>query len=106
MVKCSQELLMISWDYYFYLSYTKHLNWKKERKGGYEIDNVRNVEYGFHDCYGESWEAKYFDSVNAIFEGNCWEELDPEEDVDYITPMSIEEIEKELGYKIKIVSKK
>jgi len=32
--------------------------------------------------------------------------LDPEEDVDYEKPMTIKEIEEELGYKIKIVPKK
>lgn len=72
----------------------------------YYYEDMRyNEKYGFHDCYGEPWESKYFDSVNAIFEGDNWLELDPEDDVDYITPMSIEEIEEELGYKIKIVAK-
>ena len=73
----------------------------------YYYDDMRyNKKYGFHDCNGELWEAKFFGSVNEIFEGDGWEELNPEEDIDYITSMSIEEIEEKLGYKIKIVSKK
>ncbi len=75
-------------------------------KTNYDYDMRYNKKYGFHDGEGDPWKTKLFDSVNEIFEGDNWEELDPEEDVDYKKPMSIEEIEGELGYKIKIVSKK
>ena len=69
----------------------------------YDYDMRYNKKYGFHDSEGEPWGTKLFNSVNEIFEGDNWEELDPEDDVDYEKPMSIEEIEEELGYKIKIV---
>lgn len=69
----------------------------------YDYDMRYNKKYGFHDCEGEPWGTKPFDTVNEIFEGDTWEELDPEDDVDYVKPMTIEEIEDELGYKIKIV---
>ncbi len=71
----------------------------------YDYDMRYNKKYGFHDCEGEPWITKGFSIVNEIFEGDTWQDLDPEEDVDYEKPMSIEEIEEELGYKIKIVSK-
>lgn len=72
----------------------------------YDYDMRYNKKYGFHDCEGEFWSTKGFSIVNEIFEGDTWEELDPEDDVDYEKPMSIEEIQEELGYKIKIVQKK
>ena len=72
----------------------------------YDYDMRYNKKYGFHDCEGEPWNIQYVINVNEIFEGDTWEELDTEDDVDYERPMTIEEIEEELGYKIKIISKK
>ena len=74
-----------------------------DKKTYYDYDMRYNKKYGFHDCEGEPWNIQYFINVNEIFDGDTWEELDPEDDVDYERPMTIEQIEEELGYKIKIV---
>ncbi len=79
---------------------------EKDGKTYCDYDMRYNKKYGFHDSEGDPWGTKLFSNVNEIFEGDHWEELDPEDDVDYEKPMSIEEIEEELGYKIKIVPKK
>lgn len=78
---------------------------ESDGKTYYDYDMRYNKKYGFHDCDGESWIVPEFTIVNRIFEGDTWEELDPEDDVDYERPMTIEQIEDELGYKIKIVAK-
>lgn len=65
-------------------------------------NNLTGMRYsaskGFHDKNGKKWEGNTFGYVNNIFDINTWQLL--------IKPkkMTLEQIEKELGYNIELVS--
>lgn len=52
---------------------------------------------GFHDEDGKEWDGEAFEYVNDIFGIDMWRLLEPKK-------MTLEQIEKELGYNIELVS--
>lgn len=65
---------------------------------GNNITSMRySVSKGFHDEEGEEWKGCAFEYVNYIFDINTWQLLKSKK-------MTLEQIEKELGYNIEIVS--
>lgn len=63
--------------------------------------NITSMRYsttkGFHDKDGNEWDGDAFEYVNDILGIDMWRLLEPKK-------MTLEQIEKELGYNIELVS--
>lgn len=65
---------------------------------GSNLTSMRySVSKGFHDEEGKEWEGDAFEYVNYIFDIDTWKVLEPKK-------MTLEQIERSLGYNIELVS--
>lgn len=77
---------------------------KEAEKTGktYIIDDMRySVKKGFHDDYGDEWDANAFDVLNDVMNLSGWKVLDLNSPP---RKMTLVEIENELGFRIELVN--